>query len=803
MEATGSLEDDDRDLPVAPAAISQPAEVITGTEGPDDLSGTDEADQIDALGGDDVVAGLGGDDAISGGDGADQLRGGPGADTINGAAGSDTIVGGGGDDTLIGGADADFLRGKIGNDALSGGLGDDDLRGGGRDDQLNGDDGNDTLVGGGGNDVLVGGKDDDTLEGGNGDDQLRGGAGNDTLNGELGNDLLDGGGGEDMLIGGQGRDELRGSGGADVLDGKAGLDILIGGGGADVFAFTTSDGTGDRVLDFVKGEDRLDISELLPGFESGDDLDAFVQLEVIPQGTVVRIDPTGSGADFQLLVGLEGVSITSFTPAELGLGASLPGEATVISTNAAGDVANGVAFAPAISVDGQFVTFASIADNLVEGDSNAAYDVFRKDISTGDIDLITQIQVPGQGVLPTNGGSFFSAISANGEVVAFDSVAGNLSPVDTGQSNVFVNNVGEADPRLVSIIGNRFANDPSISDDGTLIAFNATATGRAETGDPAPLDTIINRVFVRDLGDGSLIEASSDAEGNYADGPSSDADISANGQFVVFESTAHNLLGTDTNPGADVYVKSLVDGTIENASSTAGGLQGFGNSTDATISGDGRFVAFETTARFVAEDFDSASDIYLKDMQTGELTLVTVNANGIKANGASLTPSISDDGHLIAFRSAADNLVAGDDNGRPDIFVFDTQNGEFARIELTSDTSTANPDLVAPTIAGDGTIVAYVDQVTAGGNGGLTAGQVMVAPAAGTGAGTLALADVLAADLEPVQGPAAGGAIAPAGQADGAAVAAAGASIQPAHGAAAVGAPLADLSSMVVQPDAA
>ena len=502
----------------------------------------------------------------------------------------------------------------------------------------------------------------------------------------------------------------------------------------------------------------------------------------------MSIDPSGSGASFELLARLEGVEITELTPGELGLPMPLPTAPTVVSTNANGEPANDVAFAPSLSRDGSFVTFACLADNMVDGDANAAFDIIRKDLTTREIELITQVGVPGQGVLPTDGNSFFSSISGDDSVVAFDSAAGNLSNVDTGQRNVFVTAVDSAEVELVSIVGNRFASDPSISADGSLVAFTATATGDAETGDPAPLDTITGRVYVRDLADGSLLEASSDADGNFADRPSGDPDISANGAFVAFESLATNLIGEDRNPGADIYVKSLIDGSIQIASTTSDGAQGVGNSINPAISGDGAFVAFQSRARLVAGDTDNANDIYLKNMETGELNLVTINADGIKANGASFTPSISDDGRFVAFRSAADNLVEGDDNGRPDIFVADMQTGEFLRIELASDTSGANPELVQPTLSGDGALVAFVDQVTVGDGGGLLASQVLVAPVEGFGAAALDVADVLSSDLEPLAG--------------GAAERSAGAPA-PVPASAAAGTPAADLGALVVQPDAA
>jgi Tol biopolymer transport system component len=735
MAEAGLLEDDERPAVAALSGRLGPLQAIAGTDGPDVLVGTAEDDRIDALGGNDDVEGRGGDDAIFGGGGNDGVRGGAGDDRIGGGAGDDTAAGGSGTDRLAGGAGID---------------------------QLSGD---------------------------GGDDRISGGAGNDVLQGGGGGDRLSGGGGDDGLNGGQGSDQLRGGGGADVLDGKGAQDILAGGAGEDVFAFTVGDGTLDRVLDFVQGEDRIDLSALLPDFEPGDDLDSFVRLEVVPEGTLLSIDPSGSGADFERLARLEGVAITELSPAELGLAGSLPDEVTVVSTNPAGEPANTRALNPSLSSDGRFITFASDADNLVPNDTNRNSDIFRKDLTTGEVELVTQIRVPGQGVQQTDGLSLSPAISGNGEVVAFTSVADNLSDVDTGRGNVFVTAVGSNAVQLVSIVGNLMAGDPSIDDDGSRVAFTATASGRAETDDPAPSDTIMNRVYVRDLSDGSLIEVSSDAAGNFADGPSGSAEISADGNFVVFASDATNLdADGDTNRGSDIYIRSLIDGSIQNVSTTADGSQGSGDSTDPTVSGDGRFVAFASTASFVEEDLDNDSDIYLKDLQTGELTLVTINADGIKGDSVSFSPSISDDGRFIAFRSRAGNLVAGDDdNGSEDLFVADTQTGQFLRIALEIDSSAELvPGIVQPTISGNGELVTFVD----GRNIFFT--QVLAAPVDFQAGAALEAEDVLSSDPAPVTGPATGGALTPGP----------GAAALPGpamHGIA----PAAELATLVIQPDAA
>jgi Tol biopolymer transport system component len=545
------------------------------------------------------------------------------------------------------------------------------------------------------------------------------------------------------------------------------------------------DGNVDRILDFVEGKDRLDLSAILPGFEPGDDLDLFVDFEVIPDGTVLSVDPTGAG-DFQILAGLEGISVEGLEAGDLGLAEGLPSEPTVVSTNADGATANATAFAPSLSNDGTFVTFSSLGDNLVMGDGNDAFDVFLKDLTTGEVVRLSQEKPPGQGVQAGNDDSFFSSVSGSGEVVAFDSAANNFANNDTGQRDVFVTEAGSNDVDLVSIVNNQFATDPSISRDGTKVAFTATATGRAETGDPAPANTITSRVFVRDRDDDSLTEASTAENGDFADEASSDPDLSANGNFVAFTSDATNLLGADANPGTDVYVKSLLNDSVRNASTTADGDQGFGGSSNASISGNGRFVAFQSEAAFVAEDSGGGSDVYLKDLKSGAIKLVTLNEDGIQANGDSFTPSISDDGRYVAFRSEADNLVSGDTNDRADIFVADTKTGEFLRFALAEDTSAALPDLVEPTISGDGSLVAFVDEVSVAGNGGLTAGQVVVAPVE-FGAGALRVADVLSSGVDPVSAPS----VEPA--------AAAG----PGAASAQAIAPAADLGALLVQPDGA
>jgi len=141
---------------------------------------------------------------------------------------------GGGNDIVIGNAVANLLTGNDGADALLGRAGDD------------------TLNGGNGTDMLDGGDNNDTLSGGNHDDTLNGGAGADTLDGNNHADVLNGGTGNDLLSG---------SNHNDVLNGGAGDDWLSGGNHNDIFAFTETGGA-DRIFDFKRGDDKIDLSAI-------------------------------------------------------------------------------------------------------------------------------------------------------------------------------------------------------------------------------------------------------------------------------------------------------------------------------------------------------------------------------------------------------------------------------------------------------------------------------------------------------------------------------------------------------------
>ncbi|HAX68801.1 MAG TPA: hypothetical protein DCY14_04275, partial [Anaerolineae bacterium] len=246
------------------------------------------------------------------------------------------------------------------------------------------------------------------------------------------------------------------------------------------------------------------------------------------------------------------------------------------------------------------------------------------------------------------------------------------------------------------------ANDTSyrgqISANGRFAVFESEATTFV------PDDTNgVGDVFLRDLQLGSIIRVSVDAAGLQANGGGGMPSISADGRFVAFESGATNLAAGDTNGFGDVYVKDTVIGTVTRASLTSTGGEPNNDVTDASISGDGRFVVFDSDAdNLVPNDTNGAGDIFVRDMQLGTTTGVSVSGNLGGFDGG-----ISLDGRFVVFSSRSTNLVPDDTNGVLDIFVYSIQTGQIVRASVNSSGGQGDFSSIEPSISGDGRYVAF------------------------------------------------------------------------------------------------
>jgi Tol biopolymer transport system component len=184
--------------------------------------------------------------------------------------------------------------------------------------------------------------------------------------------------------------------------------------------------------------------------------------------------------------------------------------------------------------------------------------------------------------------------------------------------------------------------------------------------------------------------------------------ISADGRFVAFTSYGDNLVAADTNVAADIFVRDRVLGTTRRISLSSTGVQGNYDSWEASISADGRYVAFKSAANnFHPGDYGYTFDVFVRDRLEGSTRLVSADSNGVQANNPSYGPSISADGRFIAFWSEAYNLVPGDTNGDPDVFVHDRETGTTERVSVGTGGIQGNQGSAEPSISGDGRYVVF------------------------------------------------------------------------------------------------
>ncbi|CAB4791892.1 unannotated protein [freshwater metagenome] len=387
---------------------------------------------------------------------------------------------------------------------------------------------------------------------------------------------------------------------------------------------------------------------------------------------------------------------------------------TVVSYAPDGSNADNSSFNPSISADGRYVAFESRASNLVAGDTNDNWDVFRRDLATGDIVRVSVADDETQ----ANLSSYQPSISADGRYVAFYSIATNLVGGDDTNSttDVFVRDLTAGTTVRVSVADDetQATGDsyyPSISADGRYVAFESYASNLVGSDDTNGNPD----VFVRDLTDGTTVRVSVADNEDQADGNSFNPSISADGQRVAFQSDATNLVGSDdTNGNPDVFVRDLTDGTTTRVSVDSAEAQALGSdSFNPSISADGLFVAFYSFApNLVTGDTNVSSDVFLRDLTAGTTVRVSVADDETEANGYSFNPSISANGRYVAFSSEASNLVADDTNSRSDVFVRDLTEGTTTRVSVNALGVEGNFVSLLPSISADGQRVAFQSAAT-------------------------------------------------------------------------------------------
>lgn len=286
--------------------------------------------------------------------------------------------------------------------------------------------------------------------------------------------------------------------------------------------------------------------------------------------------------------------------------------------------------------------------------------------------------------VPGNSYSLYGYLTPDGRYAAFFSHATNLVDGDTnGLGDAFRKDLatGQTVRCSTDSSGTQSTDGISyasaISADGRYVAFysNGTALVSGDTNG-------FNDVFRKDLATNQTVRCSTDSSGTEATGGDSlYASISADGRYVFFESDAKNLVGSDTNGMTDIFRKDVVTGETIRCSTRSDGGQAAGISERPSGTPDGRYVQFASYAEnLVDDDTNGLQDVFVKDLLTNQVVRCSTDSYGTQAVGGNSTAgAMSPDGRYALLSSSATNLVTGDSNGQVDAFRKDLTTGEMAR----------------------------------------------------------------------------------------------------------------------------
>ncbi|HKR12037.1 MAG TPA: Calx-beta domain-containing protein [Pyrinomonadaceae bacterium] len=396
------------------------------------------------------------------------------------------------------------------------------------------------------------------------------------------------------------------------------------------------------------------------------------------------------------------------------------GITTLVSVNLAGDAGgNQDSQNPAISADGRYVAFESRASNLAANDTNTFSDIFVRDMQTG---VTTLVSVNSTGTGSGNEESIKPTISANGRVVLFQTLASNLSSIDTNNTlDVFARDLQTGTMHLVSCnagctaSGNNFsvtANVPkdkapraNISNDGRIVVFESHATNLVTIPMAANGFT---EVFARDLQTGTTTLLSVNMQGTLSVGGEVPV-ISGDGRYAVFQSSAPNITANDSGGGFDLFrrdlqtgVTAMVTTTITNTGSA--GPSNFGYFP--VVSTDGRYITFQSNAKgYVANDLNNGYDAFRRDMQTNTTVLISgITSGGTGVSNDALGAVMSSDGRYVAFIGFGNDFVSTPDtNGISDVYLRDVNAGTTTLLSMNlAGTAAANFGGDYPVISADG-----------------------------------------------------------------------------------------------------
>lgn len=324
-------------------------------------------------------------------------------------------------------------------------------------------------------------------------------------------------------------------------------------------------------------------------------------------------------------------------------------------------------------------------------------------------DVMTLVSVSSEGI-SGNDSSSWPTISADGIYVTFYSSSTNLVPNDLNNTlDVFLHDRNSKQTSLISVAfdgtqANSWSANSSISATGRYISFTSYASNLV----PGDTNNAID-IFVHDHVTGETTRVSVASDGTQGNDFAFESSISADGRYVAFKSSASNLVPNDTNNAKDIFVHDRITGQTTRVSINSDGTQGNNDAIGIPhISASGNYIAFmSSSSNLVPNDTNSDDDAFVHDRITGKTVRVSIASDGTQGNDNSFSPRISDNGNLVVFISDANNLVIGDTNNRTDIFLHDRIAGETSLVSVDSEGNQLNLYSYSASISGDGRYISY------------------------------------------------------------------------------------------------
>lgn len=362
----------------------------------------------------------------------------------------------------------------------------------------------------------------------------------------------------------------------------------------------------------------------------------------------------------------------------------------------------------AMSRNGRFVVFRTNDATLVPGSGNGHAQVYLVDRETRAAEFIS-VGLDG----PGNGDSLNPTISHDGRHIAFWSEASNLVAGDSNNlGDIFVRDrVAGTTTRVNVGPGNLQAtadsNYPAISGDGRFVAFMSEALEFANNLNGQA------QVFVHDRNTGTTELISRTPQNDPGLGISREPALSGDGRYIAFESNARDLAPGDGNFVNDIFVFDRVDNTMTRVSNRGDGSASSNSSYGPSISDDGRIVAFHANGSMLPEDTNGSVDGYVFDRATQVLRRVTLSHLQGQLNFGAFYVVVSGDGLWVAFTSSSSDTVPGAIGGiRNDIYVRRLSDGLVRRASVNSNGVQPDDSSNFPTIGRDGTLVGFASQAT-------------------------------------------------------------------------------------------